>query len=378
MIINEMEKSLAKRHDKGNFRSLKVCGKLIDFASNDYLGLSRSQILRQRVLKEWENGCQETHLNGLGSTGSRLLTGNSLYAEQLENKIAAYHGYEAGLLFSCGYMANVGLLASIASNSDLIIYDADVHASTHDGIRMSQAKRYPFRHNDLDHLEKRLSIPIKSGQKYVCVESVYSIDGSIAPLVEISHLCEKYQANLIVDEAHAFGIFGPGGSGLVGEKNLMKSVFAQVTTFGKALGTYGAVVLGNRVLKEYLINFSRSVIYTTFLPQHNLAAIKCAYDLLPGLERERFQLRKLINYFCSIYPNGTATPVQPLYIPGNMQVKQISQKLAQKGFDVRAILSPTVKRGEECLRICLHSFNTESEVKELLQTVSSNFSRSRC
>lgn len=363
-----LENKLLRRKKLGNLRRLQISQNLIDFSSNDYLGLARSPYLTASVRQELYNG--PSILNG--STGSRLLTGNTTYAQDLENKIALFHGYEAGLLFSCGYMANVGLLSVIATSEDTIIFDAKVHASTHDGIRLSRAIAFPFRHNDMEHLERRLKNSSIAGDRFICIESIYSTDGSIAPLSEICFLAKRYEAYLIVDEAHAVGVFGTGGQGLVAEQKLSSQVFAQVTTFGKAVGTYGAIVMGNNTLKQALINFSTSYIYTTALPFHSLAAIKCSYDLFPQLESERNHLKKLIQIFRENYANASLSHIQAVQFKGNETVKLVAKKLIEGGFDVRPLMSPTVQRGHEVLRICLHAFNTEDQVTQLLECIESN------
>lgn len=359
------ENKLLRRENLGNLRQLQITQNLIDFSSNDYLGLARSPQLASKVRYEWS--AHTNGLNGLGSTGSRLLTGNSNYAQDLENKIAIFHEYEAALLFSCGYMANVGLLSTIASCEDIIFFDVSVHASIHDGIILSRAKAFPFKHNDLKHLEKRLKNCSTQGTKFICVESLYSMDGSVAPLVEICSLAKKHKALVIVDEAHAVGVCGPSGKGLVSEQKLNSQVFAQTITFGKALGTYGAAILGSCSLKQALINFATSYIYTTALPFHSLYAIKCSYDLFPDLEQERKHLQKLIQMFCEFYSSSSKTHIQSVPFKGNQAVKQAAQKLASQGFDVRPIMSPTIQKGYERLRICLHSFNTEEELDSLLK-----------
>lgn len=362
-----LKNRLMNRARIGNLRALPQNHPLVDFASNDYLGLAHSSKLAQLVVQEWET--HSSHLNGCGSTGSRLLTGNSAYAQQLEEKIAAFHGYEAGLLFSCGYMANLGLLTAIARQDSVIFFDAAVHASIRDGIRLSRANAYPFRHNDLEHLENRLRNCIYQGDRFICIESIYSTDGSLAPLIEISQLAKDYDAHLIVDEAHAVGVCGPNGRGLVAHHNLTGDVFAQITTFGKSLGTYGAIILGNSTLQESLINFATSYIYTTALPFHNLAAIKCSYDLIPHMEQEREHLHCLIQTFRKSYPSNSATHIQSIPIAGNESVKMAAQVIFKYGFDVRPLMSPTVQRGYELLRICLHAFNTEAELIKLINFI---------
>ncbi len=358
------ENRLLQRKKLGNLRTLQTIGPALDFSSNDYLGLARSSTLATAVFQEWE--AYLSPLNGLGATGSRLLTGNSLYAQQLEEKIAKFHGYEAGLLFSCGYMANVGLLSAITNQESVILFDAAVHASTHDGIRLSRAKAFAFRHNDLSSLESRLKNCSSQSDRFICVESIYSTDGSMANLSEISRLAREYGAHLIVDEAHAVGVCGPKGRGLVAEYNLTPHIFAQVATFGKALGTYGAIVLGSDLLKQALINFATSYIYTTALPFQTLASINCSYDLFPEMDQERVHLQKLIQIFRQSYQSCSLSHIQSIPIQGNAAVKQAAQTLVKQGFDVRPLTSPTVQRGHEVLRVCLHAFNTEGELRQLI------------
>lgn len=366
-MISYLEKRLSKRKALGNLRTLKAPVSRIDFCSNDYLGLARSSLLANSVFKELKMNL--SHLNGFGSTGSRLLTGNSLYAQDLEEKIAKFHGFQAGLLFSCGYMANIGLLSVVANQESVIFYDAAVHASLHDGIRLSRAKAFPFRHNDLDHLESRLKSCSSRNNRFICIESIYSTDGSKALLTQISQLAKKYEAYLIVDEAHAVGVCGPKGRGLVFEHDLTDHVFAQITTFGKALGTYGAIILGSEILKQTLINFANSYIYTTALPFQMLAAIKCSYDLFPQMEKERQCLQRFIQIFCESYTSSSVTHIQAISIKGNEAVKIKAKELIDQGIDVRPLMSPTVQRGNEILRICLHAFNTDYELIQLINAL---------
>lgn len=367
LMILALEKQLEKRQMRGNLRTLTLPKSRIDFASNDYLGLARCKRLAHSVWKEWQN--LEGSISGLGATGSRLLTGNTAYAQELEDKIARFHGYSAGLLFNCGYMANVGLLAMIAESNDTILFDAHAHASLRDGIRLSRAQAYPFRHNNCAHLENRLKECSVRGNRYICIESVYSTDGSIAPLKEICLLARSYQAHLIVDEAHAVGIYGPSGSGLVAQEQLQDDVFALVVTFGKAVGCYGAAVLSSPQLKMALINFATSYIYTTALPFHNLAAIKCSYEQFPAMEQQRRHVAKLIQLCRGRIKKATETAIQPIEIKGNRAVKEMSMKLSNLGFDIRPLLSPTVQQGYECLRLTLHAFNTEPQLHALLEAV---------
>lgn len=347
-----IEGKLLKRKNRGNLRQLQILPELIDFASNDYLGLARSRAFAIKVQQEWGENKQ------LGSTGSRLLTGNSYYVQDLEDTIAQFHGYKAGLLFGCGYMANLGLLSTVAGEKDSIFFDSRVHASTLDGIRLGQAKALPFRHNDLEHLESRLKKSTQ-GDRFICIESIYSTDGSMAPLKSICLLARHYNAKVIVDEAHATGVCGPQGRGLVALHNLTSEIFAHIITFGKALGSYGSIILGSQLLKEALINFATPYIYTTALPFQVLTAIKCSYALFPHMDSERKHLQKLVKLTLS------ETHIHGIRVKGNSAAKKKADELALAGFDVRALLSPTVRRGEETLRICLHAFNTPNEIERL-------------
>ncbi len=318
--------------------------------------------MHDAFLKEWLR--INTDRSCYGSTGSRLLTGNSQYIEELEYQIAAFHGYQAAALFHCGYMANVGLVSILGKPHDTLLFDAHIHASTRNGYRHSKTTSFAFRHNDLEHLESRLKR--STGTCFICIESVYSTDGSLAPLSEICSLAKQYHAHVIVDEAHAIGVYGPSGKGLVAAHNLSSDVFALVVTCGKALGTQGAFVLGSNTLKQAIINFSNPFIYTTAPSFYSLAAISCSYQLFPAMEYERHQIQKLIHRFQTLSPQASYTHIQPIFIQGNDAVKTRARELQKQGYDVRALTSPTVGQGRESLRICLHAYNTEQEIEELL------------
>ncbi|WP_127125503.1 aminotransferase class I/II-fold pyridoxal phosphate-dependent enzyme [Pseudoflavitalea rhizosphaerae] len=355
---NFLEKKLQERKDQQAFRSLKLPSGKTDFCSNDYLGIIHYGLLET----------SEAHWLKHGSGGSRLLAGNDALTESTEQQLAGFHQSDAALLYNSGYDANLGLLSAVPQRGDTIIYDSLSHASIRDGIRLSFARSFSFRHNDLAELEKRLQAA--SGNVFVVTESVFSMDGDQAPLEEMTTLCEKYNAHLIVDEAHATGVIGERGEGLVQPLQLQHRIFARVVTFGKAVGCHGAVVLGSRLLRDYLINFSRSFIYTTALPQSSVRAIRDAYALFPQMKKERVLLASMIKMFqestLAFEKLLSSTPIQVVVVPGNDAVKTIAGKLQDAGLDVRPILYPTVPRGGERLRIVLHAFNTEAEVKKLL------------
>ena len=362
--------SLQRREEQNALRKLIVNTNLIDFCSNDYLGFAKSEELKNNISEEFNSNSKQWN----GSTGSRLLTGNSDYAEHLEKYIAKFHNAENGLIYNSGYDANVGLFSALLQKGDTIIYDELIHASIHDGIKLSSSIKYSFKHNDITYLEDRLKIA--EGIIYVAVESIYSMDGDAAFLNEIANLCKKYNANLIVDEAHATGVTENGGKGLIQQFNLEKEVFARVHTFGKGLGCHGAIILGSNLLRDYFINFSRSFIYTTALPLKSLIAIHQSYQLLQKSEGEVAHLKQLIEYFkkeISINKNieliDSNSPIQSLIVSGNDQVKKLAKEIQGQGFDVRPILNPTVPKGRERLRICIHSFNSKDEIEGLIKTI---------
>jgi 8-amino-7-oxononanoate synthase len=239
---------------------------------------------------------------------------------------------------------------------------------------MSNAKSWSFRHNDVSHLEELLKK--SEGTIYVAAEAIYSMDGNECRLEEIVLLCEKYGASLILDEAHSNGLYGEKGEGLAVEKNLQERIFARLLTFGKAAGCHGAIVAGSKELKNFLVNFSRPFIYTTALPVHDLAVIKCAVNYFSEQHATREQLFSFVNYFRTkakefsipVLPSESA--IQGILIPGNENAKEAAEQCRKNKMDVRAILSPTVSLGKERLRIIIHAFNHPLEIDELIRSIS--------
>ena len=363
---------LQQRKDENNFRSLSVKKGLVDFYSNDYLGFARDEELKRKIEEEVKSNPHAL----LGSTGSRLLSGNNEYVESLEKYIAEFHHAKSALIFNSGFDANYGLLSTLPYRGDTIIYDELIHASLHDGIRNSKASSISFSHNNLVELEEKLKSA--RGLKYIVIESVYSMDGDLAPLKEIADLCVKHDAGLIVDEAHATGILGTKGEGRVTSEIPNTKVLARIHTFSKALGVHGAVILCSQELKEFLINYCRPFIFSTALPFHSLAAVKCSYKFLNNAGNRRKKLSSLIYSFKQQVETSdrrqlitSNTPIQSIVISGNQNAKDVALKIQQQGLDVRPILYPTVAKGTERIRICLHSFNTEEEVTKLAQTINS-------
>lgn len=371
-VLNYIQSKLEQRKANNTFRQLRQLSGLVDFTSNDYLGYARNEQLKTQV----EQVLQQLDFSTLGSTGSRLLSGNSVYAESLETFLADFHQAESALLFNSGFDANYGLLSALPYRGDTIIYDELVHASIHDGIQKSLADSKMFAHNNTDALEQFLHT--SSGLKYVVVESVYSMDGDFAPLKTIAALCEKFDAALIVDEAHATGIFGPRGEGRVVDLGLSNKCFARIHTFSKAIGAHGAAVVGSEKLKQFLINYSRPFIYSTALPVHTLVAIRCAYEYLQNDVENRLYLLSLIGLFkqeMSALKMGILLPsdsaIQSVLFSGSAAVKEVAAKLQADGFDIRPIVHPTVLLGKERIRICLHSFNQPEEIVHLAKTLQS-------
>jgi 8-amino-7-oxononanoate synthase len=367
-VDQHLTDKLEERRQAGNLRRLNANRAAIDLYSNDYLGLAATGALAALM-----RTTQDEY--STGSTGSRLLSGNSAQAEALEHTIASFHKAEAALLFNSGYDANIGLLASIADKHTTILYDELCHASIIDGARLSlSTRRYKFSHNNTGELADKLKKFSSGWPVLVVVESVYSMDGDMAPLAAIAALCEQYSARLIVDEAHATGVFGARGEGLVCALGLQDKIFARVHTFGKALGCHGAAVVGNDLLKQYLVNFARSFIYTTALPGHSLHAIHCAYEHLSSHSFSNKLLHDLITYFRGCVAESSMegwqdsiSAIQALVTRDNERSIKLAERLQQAGLQVNAILHPTVPSGKERLRICLHTFNTTQQVDQLFE-----------
>ncbi len=332
----------------------------VDFFSNDYLGLARV---------EFDGNYTQ------GSTGSRLISGNLSFTEQLEQKLSNFYNQQAGLIFNSGFDANLGIFSSIPQRGDTIIYDELCHASIRDGIRLSFANSFAFKHNDLTHLKQKLQQA--KGNIYVAVESIYSMDGDEADLKSISDLCQQYNAFLIVDEAHSGGVYGENGKGLVTQLSLDDEIFIKLITFGKAYGSHGAIALTKQEIRQYLINFSRPFIYTTALPKHSLKRIEQAVELSTLMDNVRTNLFDLITYF-KLQANAhqinlieSNSPIQSILISGNNNAKRLEQHLQKNGLAVKAILSPTVPKGKERIRICLHAHNMKNEVDQLMSLLKS-------
>ncbi len=363
------------RKHKNALRILPTPNNRIDFSSNDYIGFAKSEDIFNKTHQFLvDNNCT---ING--ATGSRLISGNHQFYEITETHIAQFHQVESALVFNSGYDANVGFFSSVPQKEDLIVYDELCHASIRDGIQLSKAKSYKFKHNDYDDLERLILKFLENKTNiYIVTESVFSMDGDSPDLEKIANLSEKHNCYLVIDEAHSIGVFGENGEGLIQNLGIQDKVFARIVTFGKGLGCHGAVILGSNELREYLINFARSFIYTTGLSPHSITTIYIAYQ---HLEKQNKEIKKLKENIILFNQQKQLLGLKPIFvrsksaiqcaiIPRNETVKNIANKLQEKGFEVKAILSPTVPEGQERLRFCIHSYNSEKEIIDVLGLLS--------
>jgi 8-amino-7-oxononanoate synthase len=377
-LPEKLYKRLTEREERNTLRTLPKDIHGIDFSSNDYLGIANNHIVFEKAISI----LSEKAIVNNGATGSRLLTGNGILFNEVEKLLREVHKTDSALIFNSGYDANIGLFSSVPQRDDIILYDEFIHASIRDGIKMSNARNYKFKHNDLKDLLSHIlrgqeKFKKNSKEIYIVTESVFSMDGDSPDLKALSGLCKKFKCHLIVDEAHAMGLFGSNGCGRVQELDLQEDIFARIITFGKALGCHGAAILGSADLNKYLINFARSFIYTTGLPPHTVATIIAAYQFMTSPQglKERELLHENIALFnqekerlgISSFFIPSSSAIHSCIIKGNNEVKRIAQIIQKKSFDVRPILSPTVPKGEERLRFCLHSFNSKEDICIILQ-----------
>ena len=376
-LPKKLEDKLEKRRENDSLRQLSQKKGLIDFSSNDYLGLSNSKTVFQAT----HNYLIENEIIQNGATGSRLISGNHFLYEKVEEFLSKFYKSDTALIFNSGYDANIGFFSSVPQRSDVILYDEYIHASIRDGITMSNAKSYKFKHNDLQHLKNLMQrhselVSESNINIYVVTESVFSMDGDSPDLEKMSKMVSQYNAYFVVDEAHAIGVFGEKGLGKLNNVIFKGKVFARIITFGKALGCHGAAILGNEKLKTYLVNFARSLMYTTGLPPHSLATILMSHQEMVKSNHQN-KLTENISFFLQELKRlkleelfiKNDSPIHSCVISGNKKVKQIANQLQEKGFDVKAILSPTVPKNEERIRFCIHSYNSFEEITNVLETL---------
>ena len=351
--------------------TLSVEGRsLINFCSNDYLGLAGHPDIGL-ALK------QAADVYGTGSGASHLVSGHSVVHHKLEEQLAEYTGRPRALLFSTGYMANIGAINALIGRRDLVLQDQLNHASLLDGGRLSQADFQRYKHVDMASLEQRLE-QSSAERKLIVTDGVFSMDGNLAPLREISRLAEKHSAWLMVDDAHGVGVLGQQGGGLVEELNMtVEQVPVLVGTLGKSFGTFGAFVAGSEALIETLIQFSRSYIYTTALPPAIAAATLASLKIVREESWRRDKLVQIVGRFrrgaqqIGLQLAESNTPIQPVLINNDEKVMQVGQQLRAAGFLVGAIRPPTVPVGTGRLRITFSADHSEEQVDQLVAALDS-------
>nr|WP_294787589.1 pyridoxal phosphate-dependent aminotransferase family protein [uncultured Flavobacterium sp.] len=371
-IAKNLEQKIEHSKENNSFRKLPVFNNQVDFSSSDYLGFASSET----IFKNTHAYLLENEMFQNGASGCRLTSGNHALYTITENFLAQFHDVETALIFNSGYDANIDFFSAVPQENDLILYDELCHASIKDGIAFSAAQSYKFIHNDFEDLEQFI-LRFSNTNIYIVTESVFSTDGDSPNLEELILLSEKHNCYLIINEAHALGVFGEKGEGLIQHLQLQNRVFARIVTFGKALGSQGAAILGSIQLREYLINFAKSFSTTTALPPHTVASILMAYQ---QLEIENSAIQKLRQNIVFFNQQKNLLGLKPMFVhsksaihsaivPGIENVMELSHQLQNKGFDVQAILSPFVPEGQERLRFCIHSYNSEEEIRDVLNLV---------
>jgi 8-amino-7-oxononanoate synthase len=369
-IPDNLHKDIQNRLKNNSFRALSQDGFNCDFYSNDYLGYSANH----DILDNQKTIISKYQIDRLGSTGSRLISGNHILFQVMEDKAKRCLNAEAALFFNSGYDANIGLLSAVLKPKDIIFYDELCHASIRDGLQMSKAKSYKFQHNNYQDLAQKIEIQRKRLQPqtiYIITESVFSMDGDRSDIGKLVEISKGHQTFLIIDEAHALGVCGKDFKGPSFE--YAEDVFARIYTCGKALGSHGGFVLGSKGLKDYLVNFSRPFIYTTGASPYHAAQVIAALDYFENEDKEKQELQKIISIFREmVYSNQlqdkvstNASAIQHISCSGNSETKALAESLQQKGLGVKAILSPTVPEGKERIRVCLHSFNIQEDIEQL-------------
>jgi 8-amino-7-oxononanoate synthase len=363
-MAERMASRLAALKSQSLLRELSLVAG-INLCSNDYLGLSDDPRLKQAVLEAM------AQCGRLGATGSRLLSGHDAAWDELETIFACFAGTEAALYFSSGFAANTGLLSTLLTPNDVVFSDALNHASVIDGIRLSRAQKVIYPHCDLDFLERELRrYAGHSGSRVIVTETIFSMDGDRAPLPEIFQLANKYGAEVIVDEAHATGVCGPHGSGLLGELGLQEQALAIVHTCGKALAGVGAFVCGSKVLKKFLINHARSFIFNTALPPYFAGQVKAALKLAKAMDAERHYLAGLASELrekmgsIGLDSGRSNSHIVPLMIGANEDALSLAAGLQERGFAVRAVRAPSVPPGTARLRLSLTARLTRDDMDQ--------------
>ena len=368
---------LDQQKNKGNLRSLTPVNRLpdgkllllgdpaspfLDFSSNDYLALSS----HPEVIEHSRCYLAES---GSGAGAARLMSGDLSIYHELEEEVARLKNQEAALLFGSGYMANCGIIPALADRGDVIFSDRLNHASIYDGCRLSRARLVRFHHNDLNHLEDLLQKQRGKNSALIVVESLYSMDGDRCPLKDLVQLKEKYGCRLMVDEAHATGVFGNSGGGLIEEENVADRVDIAMGTFGKALGSYGAYVAGSKEMVDYLINRARSFIYSTGLPPAVIGASLAAVKLVRSQPQLRRQLFEKVQSFKEKLSEGGihiigSSQIVPVVIGDSGHAMGIAKSLRSQGIYATAVRPPTVPEKTARLRFSITNHLQEKDLKQ--------------
>lgn len=358
-----MRSELEALHEQSQLRELDIL-RGVNLSSNDYLGLAVRSEFKQAVIEA------VARADSIGSTGSRLLSGNSREWEDLERDFARFAGTEAALYFGSGYAANVGLLGALLKPGDVVFSDECNHASLIDGIRLSGARKIIYPHLDLEFLEKTLSECRDAGTKFIVTESLFSMEGDIAPLKKLMELARAHGAELILDEAHATGALGPQGRGLGVECGIESEALAIVHTCGKALASMGAFVCGSALLRQFLVNRARTFIFTTATPPYMAGQIRAAIEFVRGADAERKHLQEIAAILRKeLTARGLrlrgSSHVVPVFVNSNEQALHVAAKLQTNGFAAKAIRPPTVPAGTARIRLSLTSRITIDDVHRL-------------
>ena len=332
---------------------------LLNFTSNDYLGLSQNNELKNTV-------SEAINAYGLGSTGSRRLSGNHQIFLDTEEFIAHWVGKEAAVMFNSGYQMNCSIFSTLTSKSTLILADKLSHASLIDGIQSSAAQLMRFRHNDIQHMSQLLK---KYAHQYesiwIVCESVYSMDGDEALIHDIIDLKKEYNATLLVDEAHSIGLYGDGGNGWINNKGLMKHIDVVLIPFGKAFGLSGAMLISSKQITSLIKSKCRGYIYSTALPISLAIGIQKASELIQGADDLRHNLKQNIRLFKSILKTESVSQIQPIIVGENNKAIRCEKALMDAGFFVRAVHHPTVPKGQSRMRITLTAQHTDTQIRDL-------------
>jgi len=343
---------------------------IVHLCSNDYLGLAGHPALQQAA-------CEAMNHYGFGSGASRLVSGNTELHEDLERRIAAFKGSESAILFNSGYAANTGVIPAIAGEGDIVLSDRLNHASIIDGCRLSRARTVVFRHRDMDHLESLLRSSTSSRRKLIVTDGIFSMDGDIAPLPDLVTLAERHDAILMVDDAHATGILGKQGKGTAEHFGLEGRVPIQMGTLGKALGSFGAYIAGERNLIRYLVNTCRSYMFSTSLPPAVCAASIAAFDILGSEPWRREKLWNNRNRLAQglaargISIASSDTPIVPILAGSSELAVQASQKAFGQGIFASAIRPPTVPEGSARIRATVMATHTEEDIDQAVRVFGS-------